>query len=115
MIGTTFKAAFVITVASAISCPMATAVIGDAAGVARANCAIMNSRQIMPVGAKPMVEAKLNINGITRMIIIMLLAKLVMIAANTNATIMNTNGGNVVNGVSNAAIPLAIPVSYVFM
>ena len=91
--GTTFRAALGMTFASAISCAMATAVTGEAAGVARANCAMMKSRTIIPVGARPIEEAKLNMNGITSTTIIMLLAKLVMIAAKANATMMKTSVG----------------------
>ena len=102
--GNAFNAALVISLGSAISCVIATAVTGDAAGVANANCANKNSNAIIPVGAKPTIEAKLNIIGITKTTTIILLATLVKIAANANATTTNTIGGSCVNGINNAAI-----------
>ena len=115
MIGTILRAALVIAVASAISCAIATAVTGEAAGVANANCAMMKSRTIIPVGARPMEEAKLNMNGMTKTIMIILLAKLVIMAAKAKATMMKTSGGRTVNGVSSLLMATAIPVSGVFI
>ncbi len=113
--GTILIAALVISLASAISCPMATAVTGEAAGVANANWAMMNNSTIMPVGARPMLEAKLNIKGMTNIMIIILLAKLVITAAKVKATMIKTSGGNTVKGLSKAAIAVAMPVSGVFI
>ena len=114
-IGKIIKAALVILLGSAISLPIATAATGDAAGVAKANCAVMNKSAIIPVGAMPITCEKLNINGITKMITIMLLAILVKTTAINKATITNTSGGKEVNGVNNFAIAAGTPVSGVFI
>lgn len=94
IIGMIFKAAFVIDFESAISWLIATAVTGDAAGVARANCVIINNNTIIPVGASPIIVEKLTMNGIIRITMTVLFAKLVSKHANNKATIMNTKGGS---------------------
>ena len=115
MSGTIFRAALVMAVASAISEFIATAVTGEAAGVARANWDNMNNSEIIPVGDKPIEDEKLNIKGMTKTITIILLATLVMTAAKARATTTKAKGGSDVNGVSKALIAKGIPVSDVFI
>ena len=113
--GIIFNAAFVMTPASANSCVIATAVTGEAAGVAMANCDIKNNKATIAVGVMPICIPKLTINGITNTQTIILLATLVKITAKINATTINTNGGSVWNGVNRLAIAVLTPVSGVFI
>ena len=109
--GIIFNAAAFIFCGSAISCVIATAVTGDAAGVAIANCDYKNNNAPKPVGAIPICIAKLTKNGITNTITNILFATLVNTAANNRANTINTSGGRAINGFNKFAIAVVIPAS----
>ena len=106
-----FRANLVITFGSAICCVIATAVTGEAAGVAIANWDIKNSNATIPVGGRPIIEPKRTKNGINRMQTIMLFATLVNTTPIAKATTKNTIGGRAMKGIISLAIAAEIPAS----
>ena len=92
-------------------CAQAIPVIGEAPGVAKANCVLINRSKINPVDSMPTILAKLCKIGIIMIAKTTLFAILVTIAANSNTETIKSIGGSCVIGVTNDAIVAFNPVS----
>ena len=112
MIGITMNAIFIIsTTFTWLTLDIAIAVIGDAPGVANANCVVKNNTNTKPVPFIPTIPANWNNNGMITIVKIKLFATLVITAANTNTPMMNTHGLMDVKFCNTIAIVALKPVS----